>query len=135
MDSTEFNAHNNYPGPLVNFQLPVILELTINLVNFKAPKFKNIQSSLAKYKEAMEIRIITSQPIPARAASPVLQIGDVIASHYITGIKPNEYLFYAFDIKHLKEGDPIFFKWINEPINSKVNATKFKYQAPKKERG
>jgi hypothetical protein len=131
MDATEFNAYNHYPGPLVNFQLPVILELSIKQVNFKAPAYKNIKSSLAKYKEAIEIRIITSQPIPPRAAAAVLIIGKVVVSHYIPGKAANEYLFYAFDLKKLKENELIYWAWSNESVDRHA-PTKFYYKAPKK---
>jgi hypothetical protein len=131
MDATEFNAYNQHHGPLVQFELPPIKTLTIKRVKFTPPKFKNIQSSLSKYKEAIEITIVTEKPIPVRAATPVLYIGKVKVSYYVPGKATNEYRFYAFEIDQLKDNDPIIWGWNNDPVVN-LNQTKFSYTSKKK---
>ena len=129
MDATEFNPYNSRPLRPEMFRLPAIKELSMKVVAFTPPKFKHVTSYLEKYKQALEITIITEGPIPARAATPVLYIGNIKVSYYKAGKRENEYHFYAFDWQKLKSGTPITWGWDND-LPEHIQPTKFYYEAP-----
>lgn len=99
------------------------------MVDFKPPKFKHIKSYLEKYNNALEITIVTEGQIPPRAATPVLYMADAKISYYTIGKKENEYLFYAFEWKKMKEGEVIQWGWDNDPTK-RIQKTKFHLQIP-----
>jgi hypothetical protein len=115
MDATEFNQYNQTPLYPEQFRLPKILSLESEWVKFTAPKFKHLKSHLEKYKEALQITIVTDGPIPARALTPVFFIGDYKAGYYMPGKKANEYHFYLFEFKKLKGKIPVRWGWNNDP--------------------
>lgn len=127
MDATEFNQQNSNPGA---FRLPPIKELSMKVVKFSPPKFEHLRSYLEKYKEALEITVITEAPIPARAATPVLYIGNKKVSYYVKGKRENEYLFYAFDWNKLPES-PIGWGWDSDKEEA-IQKTKFSYTKERK---
>ena len=124
MDATEFNQHNSRPSEA--YKLPAIKELSMKVVKFTPPKFEHVRSYLENYKEALEITIITEAPIPARAATPVLYIGNMKVSYYIKGKKDNEYHFYAFELNKLPEA-PIGWGWSDDKPEA-IRKTKFSYK-------
>lgn len=63
-----------------------------------------------EHKEAVELMVKTAGPIPERALSPVLIVGDVAVDDYeVAG--QNLYRFYAFEVKQLREGAPMRLEW------------------------
>ena len=126
MDATEFNQHNSRPLHPEAYKLPAIKELSMKVVKFTPPKFEHLKSDLEKYKEALEITVITEAPIPARAATPVLYIGNTKVSYYIKGQRDNEYLFYAFEWNKLPES-PIGWGWDNDEPEA-IQKTRFNYK-------
>ena len=74
-----------------------------------------IHRASKKYKEALQITIVTDGPIPARALTPVFFIGDYKAGYYMPGKKANEYHFYLFEFKKLKGKIPVRWGWNNDP--------------------
>jgi hypothetical protein len=129
MDATEFNPYNSKPLRPDMFRLPEITELSMKVVPFTAPQFKHLKSHLEKYKQALEITIITNGPIPARGATPVLYINGTMVSHYTKGKKENEYRFYLFEWKRLKKESPIKWGWDND-LPEDIRETKFYYKPP-----
>lgn len=129
MDATEFNSYNSGHLRPELFRLPAIKELSMKVVAFTPPKFEHLRSYLEKYKEALEITIVTEGPIPTRAATPVLYIGNMKVSYYKAGKRENEYHFYAFDWQKLKDGTPVAWGWDNDPPEN-IQQTKFYYEAP-----
>ncbi|HPH84017.1 MAG TPA: hypothetical protein PLC48_01110 [Ferruginibacter sp.] len=127
MDSTDFNAANEQPLYPERFALPPIKTLKIKIVDFKAPDFKNIKSSLSGKKQAAEISIITDTPIPARAASPILYLGNNKTGYYKLGEKKNEYLFYAFDFEKISADEPIGWGWNND-LPENIQKTSFQFK-------
>jgi hypothetical protein len=67
----EHNAQNQ------NFKLPQIENIEIKLIPYEAPKLRYFKSSFSKYSQAIEFLITTDAPIPVRALSPVLYIGEM----------------------------------------------------------
>jgi hypothetical protein len=126
MDATDFNQYNSSPLHPEAFRLPAIKELSMKVVKFTPPKFEYLKSHLEKYREALEITIFTEAPIPARAATPVLYIGNAKVSYYTAGKRDNEYHFYAFEWKKMPDS-PIGWGWDNDKPEM-IQKTKFYYR-------
>jgi hypothetical protein len=116
-------------GTRPKWNLPEIQDIRIRRVPFESRKPNNFESALAKYKEAVEFLVHTSGPIPARALSPALFVGEVqvIESQKVD---ENRYLFLAFDFERLRPGAPISWGWMND-IKEKRQETKFRYEVGK----
>jgi hypothetical protein len=118
----EHNAQNQ------NFKLPQIENIEIKLIPHEAPKLRYFKSSFSKYSQAIEFLITTDAPIPVRALSPVLYIGEMPLTEGET-IKENSYRFLAFEINELKDNTPIYFGWQGDR-KEQPRKTKFVYKRP-----
>ena len=118
----EHNAQNQ------NFKLPQIENIEIKLIPYEAPKLRCFKSSFSKYSQAIEFIITTDAPIPVRALSPVLYIGEIPLTEGET-IKENLYRFLAFEINQLKDNTPIYFGWQGDR-KEQLRKTKFVYKRP-----
>jgi hypothetical protein len=118
----EHNAQNQ------NFKLPQIENIEIKLIPYEAPKLRYFKSSFSKYSQAIEFLITTDAPIPVRALSPVLYIGEMPLTEGET-IKENSYRFLAFEINELKDNTPIYFGWQGDR-KEQLRKTKFVYKRP-----
>lgn len=113
-------------GTPPNWDLPEIQDMQIRRVPFRPPEHKNFESSLAKYKEAVEFLVRTDGPIPARALGPALFIGDIMVIEN-KKVDYNLYRFLFFDFDRLKSGAPISWGWINDPKENR-QVTRFRYE-------
>ena len=113
-------------GNRPNWDLPEIQDIQIRRVPFRPPERRNFESSLAKYKEAVEFLVSTDGSVPARALGPVLFVGDVkvIESQEVD---KNLYRFLVFDFDHLRSGAPISWSWLSEPKEER-RVTRFRYE-------
>jgi hypothetical protein len=111
-----------------NFKLPQIENIEIKLIPYEAPKLRYFKSSFSKYSQAIEFLITTDAPIPVRALSPVLYIGEIPLAEGET-IKENSYRFLAFEINELKDNTPIYFGWQGDR-KEQLRKTKFVYKRP-----
>ena len=118
----EHNAQNQ------NFKLPQIENIEIKLIPYEVPKLRYFKSSFSKYSQAIEFLITTDAPIPVRALSPVLYIGEMPLTEGET-IKENSYRFLAFEINELKDNTPIYFGWQGDR-KEHLRKTKFVYKRP-----
>jgi len=115
------------------FGLPEILDIEIRRVPFAAPKRRNFESALARYKEAIEFTVRTDRPIPTRALGPVLYVGDTPVTE-CAPVETNTYRFLAFEPKALKRGAPITLGWSGERAEER-RLTKFRYERADGNRG
>ena len=122
----EHNTQNH------NFSLPNIKDIRIQLITYKPPKHRYFESSFSKYKEAIEFKVLTDRPIPVRALSPVLHIGNTSITEG-ESLSPNEYRFLAFKINELEDNTPIYFAWQGDPdyINNMMEKIIKKYSINK----
>ena len=120
----EHNTQNH------NFSLPNIKDIRIQLITYKPPKHRYFESSFSKYKEAIEFKVLTDRPIPVRALSPVLHIGNTSITEG-ESLSPNEYRFLAFKINELEDNTPIYFAWQGDPDYMRIK-TRFTYKKPTK---
>jgi hypothetical protein len=113
-------------GPRPEWDLPEILDVEIRRVRYDPPKLRNFESALAGYKEAVEFRVRTSGPIPARALGPALFVGEVQVVES-QEVETNLYRFLAFDFERLESGAANIWGWINDPVELRQR-TRFRYE-------
>lgn len=90
--------------------LPEIIDVCAVLVRFKKPLIRYNGQRRVEHKEAVELMVKTAGPIPERALSPILLVGDVAVDDY-EAAGEDRYRFYAFEVKQLREGAPIGLEW------------------------
>ncbi|MEO8286559.1 MAG: hypothetical protein ABI670_09005 [Chloroflexota bacterium] len=119
----------SYPiseGPRPDWDLPDVVDIQIRKVQFEAPQHRNFRSALSEYRQAVEFLVRTSGPVPARALSPALFIGDVQVIEN-QQIGENLYRFLAFEPQRLEPGSPIGWGWLNSPREQR-QLTNFPYE-------
>ena len=78
--------------------------------------------------EAVEIMVRTAAPLPIRALSPVIFVGDVPVEDYeVAGL--NLYRYVAFDPRALVGGAPVSLGWPGESAATRI-ALAARYQPP-----
>ena len=108
--STDAQGREPIRTPLDIWTLPEIIDVQAVLVRFKNPLIRYDGQRRVKHKEAVELMVKTAGPIPERALSPALMVGDVAVDDYeVAG--ENLYRFYAFEVKQLREGAPMRLEW------------------------
>jgi hypothetical protein len=102
------------PAPRANlWALPDVLEVRAARVRFKKPLIRYEGRKRVEHAAAVELMVRTSGPIPERAISPVLVVGDAeITDYEYAG--HNFYRFHAFDMEKLREGAPVTLAWPQE---------------------
>jgi hypothetical protein len=90
--------------------LPGIVGIEISRVRFDPPKRFYSKGRLLEHREAVQIMVKTTRPMPILDLTPVLFIGDLIVNEYEPAGK-NLYRFYAYELQRLKVGAPISFGW------------------------
>lgn len=90
--------------------LPRIVNVTTRLATYDVPKIFYVGPEKKEVRRALEITVQTDAPIPARAVSPVIWIGDAPVAEMET-VGANRYRFYALDPALLRDGAAIAFGW------------------------
>jgi hypothetical protein len=110
------------------WKLPDIMEIKIKLIPYQPPKLRHFKSYLSRYSKAIEFLVKTNGPIPIRALSPVLYVGNVPVTE--SGrVKENVLRFLAFELAQLKDGEAISLGWIGQTKDTRIQ-TKFQYKTP-----
>ncbi|GAB1541202.1 hypothetical protein NUACC21_38720 [Scytonema sp. NUACC21] len=113
------------PDSRPSWNLPEIVEVQTRNVSFEPRQLRNFRSSLEAKTEAMEFQIRTTSPIPIRALSPVLHVGNVVLTES-EQIGENLYRFWAFEPNRLEVGAPISLSWTKAP-NEQLQESQFRY--------
>jgi hypothetical protein len=92
------------------FRLPEIVSVEAVPVRTERPLIRIERGREVAYDRFVELTVRTSAPIPERAYSPVLQVGEVEVGDY-EAIGPATYRFRAFEPQRLQEGAPINLAW------------------------
>ena len=108
-----------------DYRLPTILSVKARRIRYTAPKLKYFTSSFAKYDEVIEIVVTTDAPIPIRADSPMLYVGEEKTVE-MEIIDEKTYRFLLFDTDKIKENDNISWQWMTQQREKPI-ATKFKF--------
>lgn len=105
--------------------LPRIRMLRIRRIPFEPPKLEHFNSSLSRFKEAIEFIVETEGPIPARAYGPALFVGDVEVSQS-ERIDETTWRLLALEPERLRPGAPICWGWMKDPEAAR-QCTQFRY--------
>jgi hypothetical protein len=124
MTTDATNREPNVPHP--QWKLPDILDIKITRIPYQAPKPRYFETYLAKYTEAIEFLVKTTGPLPIRALSPVLYVGDVPINEYEV-VGENIFRFLAFEPDQLVEGAPISLGWPGQPPEKRIK-TRIRYE-------
>jgi hypothetical protein len=109
------------------WSLPAITALEIVRRRYRRPRKYQRAGRLVEIAEGIEIIIETDDEIPARALSPVLNVGRTqVTEALATGHRT--YRFAVVDEDALHEGAPIRLGWIGLPPPD--GAARFSYHAP-----
>lgn len=99
-------------APKSSLALPKILEIEVVRIRFREPRPYYIGQKRLESSRGVELRVSTDSPIPIRALSPALYVGEAVIDAY-EEIGKNVYRFIAYRVDELKEGAPIAFGWLN----------------------
>lgn len=105
------------PSPL--WTLPRVLDVRIRPVRFPEPRVFYAGTERRQTTEAVEIVVRTAAPLPIRAVSPVVYVGDVVVADYDT-TGDNLYRFVAFEPRTLLPDAPVSLGWPGRPPASRV---------------
>jgi hypothetical protein len=113
--------------PQVRHELPAVLSVEASRVRYDPPRRYYVGKELREIREGVEILVRTAEPLPVRAISPALFIGDTIVGDYeVAG--PSLYRFFLFDLARVTLGAPIALGW---PFAPRVaRPTNFTLQIP-----
>jgi hypothetical protein len=106
------------------WRLPRLVSVSTRLVTFPEPRTYYAGSERRETRQAVELRVETSEPIPARAVTPILVVGETAINDYTTeGAKT--YRYTAYQPERLVQGAPIRWGWPGAP--DRLVATRFRF--------
>lgn len=108
--------------------LPRVVEVEFRAVTYPEPRTYYVGRERRQTSDAVEIMVRTAAPLPIRAISPVLFVGDRPIADYDTA-EPNLYRFVAFDPRSLVAGAPVSLGWPGRPATSRI-AIAARYRPP-----
>jgi hypothetical protein len=99
--------------------LPRVLAVDFRSVKFDVPRTYFVGRERRQTSEALEIMVRTASPLPIRALSPAIYVGDLPVEDYeVAG--HNLYRFLMFDIGGLRAGAPISLGWPGRPVATRI---------------
>jgi galactose mutarotase-like enzyme len=111
------------------FPLPEILNVEVNQRSYDAPRVAYRERERIEHRQAVEIDVTTSSPIPARALSPVLYVGEEPVEDWET-VGPNHYRFFAFEPERLPDNAPLAIAWPGQEESRREAAEPFRLDRP-----
>ncbi|HEX8107263.1 MAG TPA: hypothetical protein VF516_06010 [Kofleriaceae bacterium] len=99
-----------------------MLNIDVQLVSYDAPKIFFVGAERREVRQAVEITVQTAAPIPARALSPVLFVGNAEVVE-MEALGRNRYKFYALEPARLEQGAAIAFGWPGQAAGSRDDGT------------
>lgn len=97
-------------GRRPDHRLPRILRVSTTRAAFDPPPRRNFDSALAPVPDTVEFLIETDGPIPVRALSPVLYVGDTPVTE-VSADDDRHYRFVALRPASLRDGAPLVLGW------------------------
>lgn len=110
-------ARERHPRP--DHRLPRVVSIATRLVRFEPPQRRNFESSLPRLERTVEFLVETAGPIPTRALSPVVYVGDVPVTE-VAADDDTHYRFTAMEPERLEEGAPVTMSWSGEPASERM---------------
>jgi|GEM_PF-2089774 len=108
--------------------LPQIRALRIVRRRYRRPRKYMLRGRTIEIEEGVEIIIETDGGFPARALSPVLNVGRAQVAE-ASEISPHSYRFAVVEEEALEDGAPIRLGWIGLPPPE--DAARFVFHAPR----
>jgi hypothetical protein len=121
--------HPSSPDP---WPLPRIVDVEVALRDYDAPRVTYRGMERVEHRQAVEIVLETSGPIPARALSPVLYVGDELVEDWET-VGPNHYRFYAFEPERLQDDAPLAIGWPDDGESRREAEQRYRLSRPEDE--
>lgn len=109
------------------WKLPDIVNVDVKQAHYDPPKQFWVNREILEVHDGLELMVQLSEPLPSRAVTPALYIGDTAILEYDTA-GPNLYRFYVINPLALEPGAPISFGWPNLPKEQLVRST-FRFNA------
>lgn len=106
------------------WRLPRLVSVAARQVTFPEPRIYFVGAERRETTQAVELRVETSEPLPARAVTPVLMIGETTIADYTTE-GATTYKFTAYQPDRLETGAPIRWGWPGRPDSP--GATRFRF--------
>ncbi len=111
--------------PRVNlWRLPRLAALAARRVHLDEPRTYYVGTERRETREIVELLATTSEPLPVRAITPALVVGDTVVPDY----EPegaNRYRFVAFEPDQLREGAAVRWGWPGNP--ERLTETSFRF--------
>jgi len=111
--------------PPFSTDLPGLRDLRIRRIPFDPPKLEHFESSLARYREAVEFLVETEGPVPVRAYGPALFVGDIEVNQS-ERVGDTTWRLLAFEPERFEVGAPISWGWMKDPDAAR-QPTRFRY--------
>ncbi len=111
-------ARERRPRP--RFGLPRPVSVTARLTPFEPPQRRNFESALPRLPRTVEFLVETDAPIPVRALSPVLYVGDEPVTEVVAD-DDTHYRFIAMRPESLRQGAPMTLGWSGQPASDRVD--------------
>ncbi len=115
--TSDSGARERRPRP--DHRLPRVVSIATRLVRFVPPERRNFASSLPRLERTVEFLVETDGPIPVRALSPVVYVGDVPVAE-VAADDDTHYRFTAMEPERLEEGAPVTLGWSGEPASQRT---------------
>jgi hypothetical protein len=96
------------------------VSVTARLTRFEPSEPRNFESTLPPLTRTVEFLVETDAPIPVRALSPVLYVGDVPVTEVLVD-DDTHYRFVALQPRSLRPGAPVTLGWSGEPPSTRVD--------------
>lgn len=106
------------------WRLPRLVSVATRQVTYPEPRTYYVGNERRQTRQAVELRIKTSAPIPARAVTPMLVVGEIPVPDYTTE-GDNTYTYTAYEPDRLRSGSAIRWGWAGPP--EKLTTTRFRY--------
>jgi hypothetical protein len=99
--------------------LPRVLGVEFRPVTYPEPRIYYVGRERRQTSEAVEILVRTAAPLPIRALSPVIFVGERVVADYDEA-GPNLYRYLAFDPRTLAPNAPLSLGWPGRPPATRV---------------
>jgi hypothetical protein len=103
--------------------LPRLVSIAARRVEYPQPKVYFVGTQRRETRRAVEFRVVTDTPLPVRAVTPVLRIGNTAVADYTTE-GATSYKFVAYEPEGLEAGAAIRWGW---PGAGELAATPFRF--------
>lgn len=113
------------------WNLPNILSVDVKPVQYNPPRQFWVNQQVKEVREGVELLVKLAEPIPSRAVTPALYIGDTpITDYEVAG--QNLYRFFVTDPGALQPNALLAMGWPSLPkANNQLVASNFRFQMRK----